>query len=128
VLVVEDEDPLRQAVIKMLSKSGFSVIEASDGSAALKAMRAHRPPIDVLLLDISLPGTPSREVFEEARRLRPEMRVIVTSAYGADVAAASLQVRIERFIRKPYSLGNLVDLIRQAVTAADEGRTRADIR
>jgi hypothetical protein len=56
------------------------------------------------------------------------MRVIVTSAYGADVAAASLQVRIERFIRKPYSLGNLVDLIRQAVTAADEGRTRADIR
>jgi signal transduction histidine kinase/ActR/RegA family two-component response regulator len=128
VLVVEDEDPLRQAVIKVLSKNGYSVIEASDGSTALKAMRAHRAPIDVLVLDISLPGTPSREVFEEARRLRPEMRVIVTSAYGADVAAASLQVRIERFIRKPYSLGNLVDLIRQAVTAADEGRTRADIR
>lgn len=99
VLVVEDEDPLRQAVIKMLSKSGFSVIEASDGSAALKAMRAHRSPIDVLVLDVSLPGTPSREVFEEARRLRPEMRVIVTSAYGADVAGASLQVSIERFIR-----------------------------
>jgi PAS domain S-box-containing protein len=116
VLVVEDEGPLRQAVVKMLNKSGFSVIEASDGSAAMKEMRAHKPPIDVLFLDMTLPGVPSREVFEEARRLRPEMRVIVTSAYGADVAAASLQVRIERFIRKPYSLGNLVDLIRQAVT------------
>jgi DNA-binding NtrC family response regulator len=100
----------------MLNKSGFSVIEASDGSAAMKEMRAHKPTIDVLFLDMTLPGVPSREVFEEARRLRPQMRVIVTSAYAADVAAASLQVRIERFIRKPYSLVNLVDLIRQAVT------------
>ena len=64
---------------------------------------------------MTIPGVPSREVFEEARRLRPEMRVIVTSAYGADVAAASLQVSIERFIRKPYRLGDLVDLIRQTV-------------
>jgi two-component system, cell cycle sensor histidine kinase and response regulator CckA len=82
----------------------------------MKEMRAHKSSIDVLFLDITLPGVPSREVFEEARRLRPEMRVIVTSAYGADVAATSLQVRIEHFIRKPYRLGNLVDLIRQAVT------------
>ena len=63
-------------------------------------------------------GLPLRPMAQLLRSLLYCFRrvVIVTSAYGADVAAASLQVRIERFIRKPYSLGNLVDLIGQAVT------------
>jgi CheY-like chemotaxis protein len=115
VLVVEDEGPLRQAVSKMLHKSGFSVIEAVDGSAALEAIRGRETPIDVLFLDITLPGTTSLEVLEEGERLRPKMSVIVTSAYAEDLAAASLQRRIEFFIRKPYRVGALVDLIRQSL-------------
>lgn len=111
VLVVEDEDPLRQAVSKMLVKSGFSVIEARDGSAALEAIRGQNNPIHVLLLDITLPGASSREVLQEARRLRPEMRVVVTSAYTEEMVAASLQGAIEQFIRKPYRLDDLVRLI-----------------
>jgi CheY-like chemotaxis protein len=110
VLVVEDEDLLRQAASKMLHKAGFSVIEAGDGSAALDEIRA-QSPIDVLLLDITLPRAPSREVFDEARRLRPEMRVIVTSAYSEDMAAASLQGRFEGFVRKPFRFSDLVALI-----------------
>jgi nitrogen-specific signal transduction histidine kinase len=112
VLVVEDEDPLREASVKMLRRLGFTVIEAGDGSAALEAIRAHQSPIDFLFLDTTLPGTPSREVFEEARRLRPGIKVIITSAYSEDFAAASLQGRFERFLRKPYRLGHLANLIR----------------
>jgi two-component system, cell cycle sensor histidine kinase and response regulator CckA len=56
VLIVEDEAGLRQAVSKLLSKHGCSVIEAPDGTAALDAIRGHKTPIDVLLLDITLPG------------------------------------------------------------------------
>ena len=111
VLVVEDEDPLRQATSKMLVKRGFSVIEARDGSAALEAIRGQNNPIHVLLLDITLPGTPSSEVLQEARRLRPEMRVVVTSAYTEEMAAASLQGAVEQFIRKPYRLDDLARLI-----------------
>jgi two-component system, cell cycle sensor histidine kinase and response regulator CckA len=111
VLVVEDEDPLRQAVSKMLGKHGFSVIEAPDGSTALDVIRAQNNPLHVLLLDITLPGTSSREVLQEARRLRPELRVIVTSAYTEEMAAASLQGAIEHFVQKPYRLYDLVRLI-----------------
>jgi PAS domain S-box-containing protein len=121
VLVVEDEDPLRQAVSKMLRKTGFSVIEASDGSAALEAIRGHTGPIDLLFLDITLPGTPSRVVFEEAKRLRPEMSVIVTSAYSQETAGASLQTEVERFLRKPYRLAATVDMIRQTLKTAPPG-------
>jgi PAS domain S-box-containing protein len=113
ILVVEDEDPLRQATSKMLRKAGYSVLEAEDGSAALDTVRTEKSPISVLLLDVTLPGTPSCAVLEEARRLRPDTRVIVTSAYNEDMAAAALHGTFERFIRKPYRLGDLADLIRQ---------------
>jgi len=116
ILIVEDEDFLRQAVSKILRKSGLSAIEAADGSAALSLIRAHQN-IDVLLLDISLPGASIREVFEEASRLSPDMKVIVTSAYSKETAAASLAGRVERFIRKPFRLDDLVESIRAAITS-----------
>ena len=109
--MVEDETGLRQAVSKMLGKGGFSVIEAPDGTAALDAIRGQKKPIDVLLLDITLPGVSGREVLQEARRLRPEMRVVVTSAYPEEVAGAYLESTIEHFIRKPYRFEDLVRLI-----------------
>jgi CheY-like chemotaxis protein len=98
----------------MLRNSGVSVLEAADGTSAIAAIRGDSG-IDVLLLDITLPGASSREVLAEAKRLRPAMRVIVTSAYTEEVAAASLQADVERFIRKPYSLRDLMGLVRQTL-------------
>jgi two-component system CheB/CheR fusion protein len=117
ILFVEDEDLLRQAASKMFRKRGFFVIEASDGTAGLDLIRAHRDQIDVLLLDVTLPGAPSREVFEEAQRLRPDLPVIITSANSEEMAAASLARRVERFLRKPYKLSEVVDMIRKIPTS-----------
>ncbi len=114
-LIVEDEDSLRCAAAKMLRNSGLSVLEAADGTTAIAAIRGDGA-IDVLLLDVTLPGAPSREVLAEARRLRPAMRVIVASAYGKEFAATSLQADVERFIRKPYSLRDLLGLVRQTLS------------
>jgi two-component system cell cycle sensor histidine kinase/response regulator CckA len=114
VLLVEDEDPLRAAVSKMLGKTGFSVIEAADGTTALDMIRDRDRLIDLLILDITIPGASSTEVFRETARLRPEIPVIVTSAYAHQVAAASLQTEIQHFLRKPYRLGDLIELMRRA--------------
>jgi CheY-like chemotaxis protein len=87
---------------------GFTVVEASDGSVALDLIRANRDCIDVVLLDATLPGIPSREVFEETQRVRPDLKVVLTSAYRketVDVSFAGLQV--EHFIRKPFQLDDL---------------------
>jgi two-component system cell cycle sensor histidine kinase/response regulator CckA len=111
ILVVDDEALLRQAVSKMLRKKGLSVIEASDGFGALDVIRARKDHIDVLLLDVTLPGASSREVYEEAKRLRPGMPVIVTSAKAEEMAAASLATSVERFLRKPFRLGELLETI-----------------
>jgi len=112
VLVVEDEDVLRIAVSKALRKTGYSVIEADDGFAAMDLIRAHRDTIDLLLLDVTIPGTSSREVFEHAKRLRPELEVILTSAYGKETVGASFAgLPVDRFIRKPFRLGDLVRML-----------------
>jgi len=98
--------------VKMLRRAGHFVVEAIDGSAALEAIRAATSALDVLVLDISIPGASSREVFEEAKRLRPRMGLIVTSAYGEDVASEKLG-SIDHFLRKPYRIDDLLDVIRQ---------------
>jgi len=116
ILLVEDEELLRRAASRMLSKSGIRAIEAADGSIALHIIRAHPEVIDVMVLDITLPGASSREVFEEARRLRPDMKIIVASAYSEEIAKASLHSPIPRFFRKPYKPGELEELIRQIIS------------
>ena len=63
ILVVEDEAPLRLAVTSFLRKRGFTVIEAADGTVALAMVREFKDAIALVLLDITLPGAPSREAM-----------------------------------------------------------------
>jgi len=115
VLVVEDEDSLRHPVSMTLRKAGFTILEASDGHVALDQIRAQKGQIDILFLDISLPGVPSRKVFEEARLLIPAAVVIITSAYSREQAAAALSAAIAHFVRKPYRISDLANLMREAL-------------
>jgi DNA-binding response OmpR family regulator len=61
VLVVEDEDHLRRAVVKIISKSGFEVFEVAEGSSAIKLLREDGNRIDVVLLDMTIPGLPVKK-------------------------------------------------------------------
>jgi len=118
ILVVEDDKTLRRAVSMGLQKRGFSVIEASDGSVALGLIREHKDEIDVVLLDVTLPGASSREVLDEVLRIRPDLQVIVTSAYDKEMADAHYSgLRVNHFIRKPFHLDDLVRLAGTALSA-----------
>jgi CheY-like chemotaxis protein len=118
ILVVEDEEMLRRAVSIGLQKRGFSVIEASSGSVALDLIQTHKDEIDVVLLDVTLPGASSREVFEELLRIRPELKVVVTSAYAEEMVATYYSgLHVKHFIRKPFLLDDLVRLCRAALSA-----------
>jgi two-component system cell cycle sensor histidine kinase/response regulator CckA len=117
VLVVEDEPTLRMAATRMLRMNGFVVLEAEDGTVALSMVREQQNQIALMLLDITLPGAPSRDVFAEARRVRPDVRVIVTSAYGQNVADEAFPgLEVDAFIRKPYQLRNMVSLVREVLS------------
>jgi CheY-like chemotaxis protein len=114
VLLVEDEDNLRQAVSRMLGKKDLTVIEARDGTSALDCFRINASRIDVVLLDMTLPGMSDREVFRELRRIRPDLKVIVTSAYGMDQALSAMgELQPWFYIRKPYQFAALMELLRK---------------
>jgi DNA-binding NtrC family response regulator len=114
--VVEDEEVLRIAVSKALRIKGFAVMEAEDGSVAMDLIRTHRDDIDVILLDVTLPGTSSKAVFEEAHHLRAGMKVVLTSAYERKTVEALFPgLRITQFIRKPFQLDDLVGTLRDAL-------------
>jgi len=116
VLVVEDEDILRSAVSKMLRKRGLSVIEAVDGSNAAALLRSCKTDIGVVLLDMTLPKLSGPEVFAELRRIRPEVKVILTTAYTEEMAITAVGgQRAWAFIRKPYQFQDLVELISEAL-------------
>ena len=74
--------------------------------------------MDALLLDVTLPGVSSREVLEEAQRLRPDLEVILTSAYSQESIADTFRgLKLPHFIRKPFHLDDLVSLLRDRLSA-----------
>ncbi len=113
VLIVEDEGPLRKAVGNMLRMRGFEVLEAADGSSAIDLLRTNRDKVDVILLDMTIPGAPSSEVVAEAAKSRPEIRVVLTSAYSQEIAAGAMSgPQVQTFIRKPFQIDDLVKTLR----------------
>jgi PAS domain S-box-containing protein len=118
VLIVEDEDALRRAVAKMLRNNGFEVLEADDGSTAIDLLRAAVDKIDMVLLDMTIPGASSAQVVAEAAKTRPDIRVILTSAYSQEMVTAALSAsQICDFIRKPFQIGDLIKMLRRAASA-----------
>ncbi len=85
VLIVEDEDGIREVARRILSRHGFNVLVCADGAAALDLARAHDGPIDLLIADVIMPEMMGREVAERFRSIRPGARVVFMSGYAAPV-------------------------------------------
>ena len=123
VFIVEDEDSLRDAISKMLRRKGFDVIEACDGKTAVDLYRARASEIDVVLLDMTLPGIFGQEVLDELRRIQPEVKVIITTAYSRDWALTKVgEQQHWHYIRKPYSFGELMGLLAEVVPLRMSGK------
>jgi CheY-like chemotaxis protein len=117
ILLVEDDELLRGSVSKLLRRFGFMVVEARDGSEAMEALRAHKGQFEAVLLDFTVPGTPSVEVFDAARRIRPDLKVVVTSAYSKETVDATFGLRAPDFVRKPFRLGELMPLFTDPISS-----------
>ena len=112
ILLVEDEETLSMAVSRMLRKKGYFVLEAADGLTAVEVYRANQPAIDLVLLDLTLPAMSGQQVFRELRRIQPNLKVILTTAYGREMALTSLSgLQPWLFLRKPYRFDELLKLL-----------------
>jgi two-component system, cell cycle sensor histidine kinase and response regulator CckA len=117
VLIVEDEDMLRSALSIMLRQAGVEVFEAADGSSAIEILRAHGGKVDVMLLDLTLPGASSQEIVAEASKGRPDIKVMFTSAYSREMVAKAIDVvQIHDFIEKPFRVADFMKKLRNILS------------
>ncbi|HEY2836197.1 MAG TPA: response regulator [Rhizomicrobium sp.] len=106
VLVVEDVMLIRMATVDMIEQLGFQALEAGDGAEALAILQKN-PDVETLLTDLGLPGMNGRQLVEEARRLRPDLRVIVASGYSIESLVGGKPNGDVAHLTKPYDLGQL---------------------
>lgn len=118
VLFVDDEESLRASGREMLEFIGYRVLTAADGEEALNIFAHEGPKIDVVLLDLIMPGMGGRKCLEKLLTLRPNAKVIVASGFSAnDSIQDILMAGASDFLAKPYSVDALVEKIAQAIKA-----------
>jgi CheY-like chemotaxis protein len=138
ILIVEDQDAVREIAASVLEKAGYLVMKAEDGSEALRKARAHRGRIDLLLSDVVMPEMSGPEVAERLLRRHPAMKVLFMSGYaGSVVDRFKLEEAGHNVLQKPFTAHDLSRRIREMLddeettpaipsTAAPAGRLAAN--
>ena len=116
ILVVEDDERVRKLTVTRLKLIGYHVLEASDGLKALDILTGGQA-VDLVFTDLILPGGMSgRAVAARARKLKPEIKVLLTSGYAEElVRGDNLEREQLRVLRKPYHQTDLVTALRDVL-------------
>jgi two-component system cell cycle sensor histidine kinase/response regulator CckA len=113
LLVVDDEEAVRIVAKMTLERFGFSVLTAGDGQEALECFRAHAGEITAVLLDMTMPKMSGEEVFQELRRIRPDIPIILSSGYDEEDAVSLFTgQKLAGFVQKPYRPMELLEKVR----------------
>jgi two-component system cell cycle sensor histidine kinase/response regulator CckA len=119
ILLTEDEGAVRMATRTILEQAGYKVIEAANGHLALDTFRKRVNDIDLVITDMIMPGMNGRELADQIRAIRPDIRLLFTSGYTDDtVLRQSLLQPGALFIQKPYTPQNLTAKVRDALSGA----------
>lgn len=106
ILIVEDESSLREPLVYLLQKEGYDVVEAEDGTEALRVFRDHGA--DLILLDLMLPGINGNEVCREIRSFS-NVPIIMLTAKDAEIdKVVGLEIGADDYVTKPYSTRELL--------------------
>ena len=117
ILVVEDDDPLREVVSEYLRTHGYSVVQAGNGPEALKVVDQHAGPLDLLLTDVIMPKMSGPELAAKIAS-RQEMATLFMSGYTDDAIVNHGILQADTaFIQKPFSLSALGNKLRQVLDA-----------
>lgn len=111
ILVVEDEDLVRDLVVRVLERRGHTVIAVNSGEAALQVIASRGSDIHLLLTDVVMTGIDGPELLIRARRQRPDLKAIFMSGYTAEALDQRQIPEGVAFLEKPFTLSRLAEAV-----------------
>ncbi len=116
ILIAEDDASVRTLMKEMLVRFGYTVIEAIDGEDAITRFMENRDRIRLLILDVIMPIKNGKDVFEEVRKIRPDIKVIFASGYMTDILhKKGIPEENQNFIAKPLTPTELLKKVRETL-------------
>jgi two-component system cell cycle sensor histidine kinase/response regulator CckA len=114
ILLVEDEDAVRTFAARALSNRGYTILEASNGEAALEILRAETRPVDLVISDVMMPNMDGPSLAREIRRLKPGLKMLFISGYAEEAFKKSLESMDNFvFLAKPFTLKQLAAKVKE---------------
>jgi two-component system, cell cycle sensor histidine kinase and response regulator CckA len=117
ILVVEDEDCIRRLVVRLLTARGYAVLSAANGREALEIVNQRTQPIDLLFVDVVMPGMRGPEFVRRARERRPGLQALFTTGYELKPAEGEARGR-DPVLYKPYTPDQLLPRLREVLDGA----------
>jgi len=116
ILLVEDEDPVRELTYRMLESYGYVVLEAGHPDQALRVSEQHKGDIDLLVSDVVMPGMGGPALAEQLTRSRPQLKVLYISGYTDDeIIRRGVVEQGIRLLQKPFAPDELARKVREAL-------------
>jgi PAS domain S-box-containing protein len=122
ILVVDDEEAILEVVRDVLRQYGYTVLTADSGEGALEMFSENPRQVDLVILDLGMPGMGGDRCLRQMLATHPEVRVVVATGYsGSDKRGEMLAAGARRFITKPYRLDDLLRTVRQVMDEEPSG-------
>ncbi len=115
ILLVEDEEVVREVAARILRSQGYTVLEATNGEEALRRCDEHRGPLHLLLTDVVMPQMGGQELARRVMALRPDVRVLYTSGYSDTVMLRQEWEAHGVFLQKPFAVRELLGKVREVL-------------
>jgi len=121
ILLVEDEDSVRQLVRETLESRGYRVLEAENGNAGLALAASHADTIHLVITDVVMPGLSGHELAQQLKPARPGIKVLYLSGYAQDAFPSPLPADSQKaFLQKPFTLQSLARKVREVLGPAPQ--------
>jgi PAS domain S-box-containing protein len=116
VLVAEDDEAVRRLSREILEKYGYTVIEAGNGEEAIEKFKENKEKINILLLDVIMPKKNGKKVYEEIKRIKPDIKAFFLSGYSEDlILKKGILEKGINFIFKPVKINDLLRNVREVL-------------
>jgi PAS domain S-box-containing protein len=129
VLLVDDEEPVLEVGKELLEAMGYRVLAAKDGNEAVEIYRKNEGDIDIVVLDMIIPGMSGGEVYDRLKDTDPNVKVLLSSGYAIDGDASKIMERgCNGFIQKPFHIKELSDKMNEIINTGKDSTAAATPR